>query len=122
MEVTEFVGTSGEVFTASGPAVDDGTVCATGTVDDVSIETSGAPGGSQVILHVLKRFNCSDGSGTFDVRLVVNLDLATHYTTANWKIVGGTSNYIDLHGSGSLTGTPIDPGTSIHDVYDGSVH
>jgi len=122
MEVTEFVGTSGEAFFASGSSVDAGTVCATGIVDDVSVETFGAPSGSQLILHVLKRFYCGDGSGTFDVRLVVNLDLTTHYTTASWRIVGGTGDYTDLQGNGLLMGTPIDPGTSIHDVYDGNVH
>ena len=41
IEVDEFVGTSGETFFVSGSAVAAGTVCSTGTVDDVSIETSG---------------------------------------------------------------------------------
>ncbi|HKI54144.1 MAG TPA: hypothetical protein VJ987_08455 [Anaerolineales bacterium] len=111
-----------EAFVASGSAVDNGTVCATGTVYDASVETFNPQNESQRILHVLKRFACDDGSGTFDVRMVVNLDLTTHYTTASWMIVGGTGDYTSLHGNGSLAGTPIDPGTSIHDVYDGNVH
>ena len=122
IEVDEFVGTSGETFYASGSAVDASTVCATGTVDDISIEASGPPGGTFTILNVLKRFNCGDASGTFDVKLVVFLDLVTHETTAHWNVVGGTDEYAGLHGNGSLVGTPIDPGNSIHDVYDGVMH
>ena len=122
IEVDEFVGTSGETFFASGPAVDAGTVCSTGTVDDISIEASGPSGGTFTILNVLKRFTCGDSSGTFDVKLVVRLDLVTHETTARWNVVGGTGDYTSLHGSGSLVGTPIDPGISIHDVYDGGMH
>jgi hypothetical protein len=122
IEADEVVATSGEAFIASGPAVDSGTVCAGGTVDDVSVEAFGNQTGSKLTLHVLKRFNCEDGSGTFDIRLVVKLDLVTNYTTASWVIVGGTGDYTSLHGNGSLAGTPIVPGTSIHDVYDGNVH
>ena len=121
IEADEFIGTSGEVFVATGSAVDAGLVCATGTVDDVSVDVSGSPSGSFRILKVLKRFNCDDG-GTFDVKLNVRLDLTTNETTARWKIVGGTGDYAGLGGNGSLVGTPIVPGTSIHDVYDGSVH
>jgi hypothetical protein len=122
IEVTEFINTSGETFYASGPAVDAGSVCSTGTVDDLSIEASGPSGGSFTMLNVLKRFTCGDSSGSFDVRLVVRLDLVTHETTARWNVVGGTGDYAHLHGNGSLVGTPIDPGNSIHDVYDGSMH
>lgn len=122
IEVNEFINTSGESFLATGPAVDAGVVCPSGTVDDVSTVVSGAPGGSLSILHVLKHFTCGDLSGTFDVRLVVRLDNVTHETTASWMIVGGTGAYASLHGNGSLAGTPIVPGTSIHDAYDGKVH
>ncbi len=122
IEVDEVIATSGETFYASGDAVDEGVVCATGSVDELSTVVSGAPGGSFSILHILKRFYCADASGTFDVRLVVKLDNVTHYTTASWKIVDGTGVYASLNGNGSLAGTPIDPGVSIHDVYDGQVH
>ena len=120
--VDEIINTSGETFYASGSAVSAGYVCSTGIVDDISIEASGPPGGSFTILNVLKRFTCGDSSGTFDVRLVVRLDLVTHETTARWNVVGGTGDYSHLHGNGSLVGTPTDPGYSIQDVYDGSMH
>jgi hypothetical protein len=111
-----------EAFVANGSAVENGTVCAAGTVYDASVEIFNPQSESQRILRILKMFTCDDGSGTFDVRMVVNLDLTTHYTTASWMIVGGTGDYAGLHGNGSLAGTPIVPGTSIHDVYDGNVH
>jgi hypothetical protein len=122
IEVDEFIGTSGEAFLASGPAVTAGAVCASGTVDDLSVSVSGPPGGSFAILRVLKRFTCADLSGTFDVKMVVRLNLVTNATTARWKVAGGTGAYGSLHGNGSLVGTPIVPGISIHDVYDGKVH
>ena len=122
IEVDEVIATSGETFFASGASVLAGEVCPTGTVEDLSTTASGAPGGPITILQVVKRFTCADLSGTFDVRLVVRLDNLTHYTTANWRVVSGTGAYAGLHGNGSLAGTPIDPGLSIRDVYDGKVH
>ena len=121
IEATEFIATSGEAFAASGGAVDAGLVCASGTVDDLDVSVASPDSFPIRVLHVLKGFNCNDFSGTFYVQMVVRLDLLTNQTTANWKIVGGTGSYTDLNGHGSLVGTPIDPGTSIFDVYDGKV-
>lgn len=114
------IGGGPDPFTASGPAVDAGTVCANGTTEVLSTAVSGPPGGSFSILHVDRRFTCDDG--TFDMKKVVNLDLTTGDTTARWKITGGTGAYAGLKGRGSLVGTPIVVGSSIHDVYDGQVH
>jgi len=107
-----------ESFTATGPAVDVGVLCASGTVFDVSGSRSGA--GPITTIRALKRFSCP--GGTFDVQLNVRLDNATHYTTARWHVVSGTGDFADLSGRGSLTGTPIDPGVSITDVYNGTFH
>jgi len=125
IEVTEFPDswpTNHEPFVATGLAVDHGLVCATGTVLDLNI-TSNQPSGPFLILWVDKRFTCDDLSSTFDVTMVVKLDLATNNTTARWRIVGGTGQYAGLKGRGSLVGTsnlPAEP--SILDVYDGKVH
>lgn len=121
IEAEETLGTSGEAFFASGGAVDAGLICPTGTVDDESIKPGGGSG-SFVIFQVLKRFNCGDGSGSFDIMLIVKLDLTTNQTTARWNVIGGTGDYSGLHGVGSLVGTPIVPGESIFDVYDGIVN
>jgi hypothetical protein len=122
IQVDEFIGGIGvdEPFTASGSAVDAGLICATGMVQDVSVSTSGAPSAPYRIIQVLKRFSCGDG--TIDVSMVVQLDLATNYTTASWRVVSGTGNYAGLRGSGSLVGTPIVAGESIHDDYYGNLH
>ena len=122
IEVPELIGQSGEPFTATGSAVDEGVVCPSGTVDELGTVASGATSGPFTILHVLKRFNCSDASGSFDVRLLVRLNNATHKTTASWQVVSGTGAYAGLGGNGLLVGAPIVPGTSIYDVYDGKVH
>lgn len=122
IEVEEHIDTSGEAFVASGPAVDAGIVCATGNVYDTDYAISGPAGGSIRIIRVVKHFVCDDSSGAFDLMMVVNLDLDTHYTTARWSVIGGTGDYSGLRGNGSLLGTPIVPGESILDVYDGQVH
>ena len=122
IEVLESIGTSGEAFAATGGAVDSLLVCPTGTVDDLDVSISGSGSSPFRILHVQKRFNCGDSSGSFDVEMVVKLDLTTNATTARWKIVGGTGSYAGLKGNGSLVGTPVEPGVSIHDVYDGFVY
>lgn len=122
IEVPEVIGVNGDPFTASGAAVTAGVLCAAGSVDDLSVISSGSGAGPLAILRVDKRFTCEDLSGTFDIRMIVRLDEATDSTTANWKIVGGTGAYAGLHGSGWLVGTPIVPEVSIFDVYDGRVH
>ena len=122
IEVLEYPGGTSppaEPFTASGPAVDAGWVCATGTVEDVDLAYNDPTGAYQMI-WALKRFDCGDG--TFDVNLVVRLDLITHNTTARWRIVDGSGAYAGLRGQGSLVGTSEEPGVSIRDVYDGLVH
>ena len=114
--------TEPDPFTASGPAVDAGAVCASGLSEDLSVViASNPPGGNTRILRVLKRFTCGDGTGTFDLSMTVQLDLVTYETTALWRIIGGTGDYAGLRGNGSLVGTPIVPGSSILDVYDGMV-
>jgi hypothetical protein len=121
IEVTEYINTSGESFVATGPAVVAGLVCPSGTVDDLSVVVKGNPSSGFRTLHVLKRFNC-DGGGTFDVKMKVRLNLTTNATTARWNIKSGTGAYAGLKGNGSLVGTPIVPGLSIFDVYDGKAH
>ena len=122
IEVEEQISTSGETFYASGPAVDADVMCPTGIVNDDLDGYYDLPGGKIRILYVTKHFVCEDGSGTFDLNLNVHLNLATNRTTARWNVVGGTGDYADLHGNGSLVGTPIDPGNSILDVYNGGMY
>jgi hypothetical protein len=123
IEVPATINPDPDPFVATGPAVDAGALCPTGVSTDLSVViVSNPPGNTIRILKVLKQFVCDDGSGTFDVNLVVNLDLMTHETTAHWRIVGGSGDYVGLQGNGNLIGTPIVPGSSIYDVYDGTIH
>jgi hypothetical protein len=73
-------------------------------------------------LLILKEFICGDNnSNTFLIRMTVRLDNTTLETTARWSFEGGTGAFAALRGRGTLVGTPIVPGVSIHDVYDGAV-
>jgi hypothetical protein len=110
-----------EPFAASGPAVDNGLVCATGTVEDLG-GTVKDLNGPYTLMWLKKRFYCDDASGTFDVRLIVHLNEDTGFTTANWNVIDGTGNYGNLKGNGKLVGTPVVLGFNILDVYDGKMH
>lgn len=121
IEAPTTIAPTADPFTASGPAVDAGLVCPAGEVTDLSNVATDLPGGRFRILRVLKQFDCDDASGTFNVRLLVLLDLETHYTVALWRVAGGTAAYASLRGNGTLYGVPIVPGASILDVYDGRV-
>jgi hypothetical protein len=121
IEAPTIIGASPNPFTASGPAVDAGLICAIGKVHDISNVSIGPRRGRIRILRVIKRFECDDGSGTFDTRLIVRLNTVTHRTTASWRVISGTGDYASLRGGGRLVGTPIDPGVSINDVYTGRV-
>jgi len=118
IEAHEYIGHNGEAFSASGPAVDAGLVCASGTTYDESVDV-GSTSGSFTILRVLKRFDCDGGDY---VRLVVQLDNTTRATTASWRVVSGTGAYASLRANGLLVGTPGVPGVDIYDVYDGIAH
>ncbi|MFC2081683.1 hypothetical protein ACFLR0_00690 [Candidatus Bipolaricaulota bacterium] len=129
---TDLVGGTGApaLFTATGPAVTSGVLCATGTVLTGPISSigpmgQGSPQGAFSILSMDKLFICDDGSGTFTVELTVKLYITgpkANYTFGSWKVVSGTGSYSGLKSSGGkLVGTPIIPGTSINDVYDGKL-
>jgi hypothetical protein len=110
-----------EPFSASGLAVDAGLVCASGMVSDEEVSWN-EPAGSYQMIWALKHFVCGDGSGTFDIKMVVRLDLVSLDTTARWRIVGGTGDYSGLKGQGSLIGISNNPAPGILDSYDGVVH
>ena len=111
------------LFNAVGSAVDAGVMCPTGKVEDLQVDIVGPPDGTFRILNVLKKFDCEDGSGTFDVMLIVRLNLTTGETVARWNVVGGTGAYTHLHERGSLVGTPSNSNEyDILDAYDGMMH
>ena len=121
IEVSDLISSDGDTFNASGPAVNNTIICPSGTVSDVNVSQSGSTQGAFSNYDVLKKFDCADGSGTFEIELKVKLENATGNTTASWQLANGTGNYANLSGEGTLVGTAIVQGTSIFDVYDGKV-
>lgn len=109
---------SGGPFVATGPAVDNDLVCPDGSTTDVSLDISGG-GGGHTGFHVLKDFICSDGSGSFLLKLEVRTS-STGFGTYSWLVVGGTGAYLDLKGSGTGYGVPADYG--VNDLLFGSLH
>ena len=108
-------------FTASGPAVDDGLVCATGTFVDTGIRFAGFQSGRDVIqIHVDKEFTCDDGSGTFPVKLQIQADVATGIETFTWVARAGTDAYTGIRGAGSGSTVPEPPTGNIN-TYEGFI-
>ena len=107
-------------FEASGAAVDDGLVCASGTVDDTRIIFAGGQSGRGAQIPVRKTFTCPDG-GTFFVKIQVHLEFATSTETFSWVILGGTGPYASLRGSGSgsTVSDGSDPQTGNINTYTG---
>lgn len=115
-----FAGTG--TFTASGQAVDDGLICATGDTFDVEVTASGN-GNWGYNLKVVKKFTCDDVSGSFLVRLQAKVFYAGPLMSSfNWVVIGGDGAYTGLHGSGSGVGLAPNAGFDILDVYEGKIH
>ncbi|MCP3974925.1 MAG: hypothetical protein GY720_10570 [bacterium] len=119
VSIEDVVETSGHGdFVASGPAVDAGVMCKSGTTAVLWFRrTDASP--DRAILRIKKVATCDDGSGTINVNMRVFLDLNTGGTTAKWHFHGGTGDYTRLRGTGNLVGIP---GESFLDLYSGQVH
>ena len=108
-------------FVASGPAVDDGLICAAGEVIDASGKVTGV---SQNGFNFkgIKSFTCDDGSGEFSVNLQARIDIRKG-TTFHWSVISGTGAYEGLLGAGSGVGlNDVCGPVCVVDVYDGGLH
>ena len=105
---------------ASGPAVDEGIVCAEGDFERIRMEHDGVPvsdeegmamweeameSGSAIEMVLYEEYNCSDGSGSlsFVVDNVVTpsqLDFEGKNDAGTWEIRGGTGSYEGHEGEG----------------------
>ncbi len=90
--------------------------CASGTVSAGPFRIGGGPGTDFGKFNGFKVFECADGGG-FVVRLLAKFD--EEGSTGTWAIVDGWDGYEDLHGAGTLVGTPTS--TGINDVYVGTL-
>jgi hypothetical protein len=108
-------------FTATGPAVDDGLMCSSGDVAQVFGKASGFQlDKGNVNFQVIHKFTCDDQSGEFFVKLQVRID--QNGNNSQWNIVGGTGDYIDLHGGGKAFGLSCTDPCDVLDVYAGGLH
>lgn len=117
---TDLTGAPGP-FVASGPSVDAGTVCSSGTVVDATGRT-GRFTDTSFDFQGIKHFTCDDGSGEFFVDLHAHIDFETGIEF-NWHVIHGTGAYTGLIGSGEgvgFGGVPCgDPDLCVLDVYFG---
>jgi hypothetical protein len=112
--ITIDVNSAGETFTATG-----GVVCSGGTATTDFHHFGGSQAGAAGSFHLTKTLECTDGSGTFTIRVNAATVLGSPTDQGGWAVVGGTGEYVGLKGGGNLVGTYYDDG--IIDVYTGSL-
>ena len=103
-----------ETFTTTG-----GVLCPDGVA--VTGPFMGAGGGSKgagnFTFHLIKTLTCTDGSGTFQIKVEAANTRKAPGTVGGFAVVGGTGAYASLSGAGSLVGTGFDGG--VDDLYTG---
>ena len=106
-------------FVASGPAVDEGLICASGTVVDTRLILAGEQSNRSIQIPVRKTFTCPDGQ--LFIKIQVHLDLATSTESFSWVVLGGTGAYGSVSGGGQGTtvGDGSDPQTGNINTYLG---
>jgi len=105
-----------EEFTATG-----GVICESGTAetDLHGFTTGGVQGRGVLSFHLVKTLTCDDGSGTFQILVNAPTAPSSPGTLGGFAVVGGTGDYTNLRGAGSLVGTATEDG--IVDVYMGKL-
>ena len=112
-----FDGSSG-TFTADG-----GGLCSTGSYQDSETLVRGSD--RALTFHLDRTFVCSDGSGTFTVRINAHWHPCDPQNAGTWVVLRGTGEHAALSGAGRLVGTyqgtdPCEP-DGIVDVLTGRV-
>jgi len=90
-------------FVASGDAVDEGLICATGSFVDTFLAFAGYENGKSVQITVGKTYTCPDGTIFVKMQIHANFDGTEVFT---WVVQGGTGAYADLRGSGQGSTVP----------------
>lgn len=121
--VTEPPGEDGP-FVASGAAVDEGTVCAAGATETVSVtDDKGQPAPwspEPENLLVEKQFTCDDGSGAFTLEIAQPAYSDEHQAAIEagevmgegeetWEVLSGTDAYSTLTGEGVRSWQKLGP-------------
>ena len=101
-------------YTATGPAVDAGLICAEGTTEFIGGPFVENP---MVLWRWEIEYTCGDGTGTFvlgsDLYIGSSLDEGPEVFGV-WNIISGTGDYADLRGGGAT-----DSDAPIHDTSIG---
>ena len=106
-------------FVATGSAVDSDVICPGGTFVDIGIRFAGYQSDRGIVqLQVVKEFTCSDGTGTFVVKMQIQANFDTGIESFTWVVLGGTGHYGSLHGGGSGSTVPNAPIGNIN-TYSG---
>ena len=77
-------------------------LCVSGTTSTLTRVTGS---GATLNFHSLKTFTCADGSGTFTLRIQARVMPCAASDWGSWSVAGGTGDYEDLHGTGTVVGT-----------------
>jgi hypothetical protein len=107
-------------FTASGPAVDVGLFCASGTAYTLVNMLAGSPSFYRLNFHDIKLFECADESGTITVLLNAHGFSDRSANLGAWNVLSGTGAYAGLYGRGEQSGEAIEGG--VEDTYTGWVN
>ena len=90
-------------FEASGPAVGNGVVCASGTFVGTGVHFAGFQSNRAVQITVFKTYSCRDGDFYVKMQIHANFDGTESFS---WIVTGGTGAYSGLLGSGRGTTVP----------------
>lgn len=116
------------VFEASGPAVDAGLMCESGTMRNPVPEKFVGKSGRVSNAQIFTEFTCGDGDfegDTFVIKQQLHTDLTADPVTwtFNWVMKGGTGAFAGLHGNGDGTGVLLDaPPFGPFDILEGRLH
>jgi hypothetical protein len=105
---------SGETFTTTG-----GLLCPEGTATTDFHRLGGADRSRAGTFHLNKTLTCTDGSGTFTIRVDAATIFGSPTDQGGWSVLSGTGDYQTLKGGGNLVGTYVEDG--IIDLYTGRV-
>jgi hypothetical protein len=106
-------------FQATGSAVESRLLCARGTVVDTDHVFGGYESARKVQVQARKEFTCSDGSGTFFVKIQIHAVFGGD-EPFSWVVQDGTGDYEGLGGAGDGV-TSENTATSNVNSYEGFV-
>jgi hypothetical protein len=97
---------TGETFTASG-------FCPAGEAVTYNFMQVGFRGRATTF-HLYKDLICDDGSGILTIRVEASAVFGFPGTIGGWNVVGGTGDYAEVRGGGSIVGIGFDGGLDDH--------